>query len=151
MIDTAMFKRFITFDRAFQVRVAIVVVLLFVIRWEGQEAGKQGVLLSKLSAEQAMVLKIPAMQAELVALEQAAAAKEAAKIKPKVDNGFHLEGIMIDNNDFTALVNGEIHVVGDVIGKYKIVQITAQGVAVSNAETGLPEMISLPEDLFTEK
>ncbi len=152
MIDTAMFKRFVTFDRAFQVRVALVVILLFVIRWEGQEAGKQSGLLARLSAEQATVLRIPEMQAKLAAIEQAAAAAKAqAEVKPKIDNGFHLEGVVIDNDGFTALINGDIQVVGNVVGKYKIIEITAQGVAVSNSETGLPEVISLPEDLSLPK
>jgi hypothetical protein len=149
MMDITKFKRFVTFDRAFQVRVALVVGLLFLIRWEGQVAWKQEGLLAKLSVEQVLVAKIPEMQAKLVALQQAAVLQENAEVKP--DAGFHLEGIVIENNDFTALINGEIYVIGDVVGKYEIVQITPEGVAVLDRETNQPETIPLPDDGFTVK
>ena len=151
MIDANMFKRFVTFDRAFQVRVGIVVALLFVISGEGKYSGRQEKLLARLSAEQALVAKIPDMKAALAARAAEASATPEERAALKAQNGFHLEGILIQNNELTALVNGEAAAVGAVIGKYQVVEITPEGVAVSNRETNGIEVIALPNDPWEEK
>ena len=144
MIDVHMFKRFVTFDRAFQVRAGIIVVLLLLISWEGRQTARQEKLLTRLSAEQALVAKIPDMKAALAALAGPQAVVPGQKNAPRPDDGFHLQGILIQNNEWIALVNGEPAAVGAVIGKYEIVQITPTGVSLSNRDTNEIKVISLP-------
>ena len=139
-----MLKRFVTFDRAFQIRIAVIVVLLLLISAQGRENARQEKVLTRVLAEQALVAKLPDMKAALAArAAEAAAPQDNAAVK--VENGFHLQGVLLDRNDVGAMVNGELKVIGDVVGKYEIVQITAEGVAVADREANTLEVIPLPD------
>jgi len=145
MIDGRMLKRFIVFDRTFQLKAAVVVALMCLIRWEGFEEKRLEAARQRLSVEQLLVAKIPAMESQLAQRTRPVAPPQGGVLK-KEENGFRLEGILVTDHGMVALVNGEIRTVGDVVGLYEIVQINKDGVAVADRQTGLIEVMTIPHE-----
>ena len=138
-MKTNRFYRFFVLDSQFRLRVMVFIGLLILVGWQKHiiKVGETEFRQVKLNKD--LVSRIPEMQSTL----KGRYAKRNIMIPQAIE--LHLKGITRKKDIYYALIDGEIHMIGDSIKDYKITNITKEVVILENQTTHAVKQLYLPE------
>jgi len=124
--------RFLTSDRKLQLEALFLIAGFFILGMESCFFSKQAKDLRRLTAEKKLVQQIP--QFEKVTHSGRRSVKLAQVTTSGIKN-YQLSGISSSDGNFYALINDEVHKVGDTIGEYTITKIDPEAVTLQSNNT----------------
>lgn len=135
-------ERLVKFNRILQIKLIGGAVLLAAsVVLGGQLKALDGAL-AKSKADWELVMQVPAMEKQL-------RTKNLKLLKPEnqiiaIKN--ILEGTSFRDDVYQAIIDGEVYSTGDVIGDYKIIDITMKTILLENSKMFEIKELSFPEN-----
>ncbi|OGX35213.1 MAG: hypothetical protein A3C36_03125 [Omnitrophica WOR_2 bacterium RIFCSPHIGHO2_02_FULL_52_10] len=134
--------RLVKFNRILQIKLIGGAVLLAATGVLGARLKALDGAAAKSKAEWELVMQVPAMEKKLRTKNLKLLKPESQIIAIKTI----LEGTSFRDNVYQAVIDGEVYSTGDVIGDYKIIDITLKTILLENSKMFEIKELSFPEN-----
>ena len=134
-------RRLARFNRVLQFKLIGCVVLLIAAGAQSGILYDLDKMVAKVNAEWALVMKVQDMERKL-------RTKNLKLLKPEsqiIAISNILEGTSFRDNVYQAVIDGEVYSAGDMIGDYKIMNITLKTILLDNSKKFEIKELSFPE------
>ena len=133
--------RLIKFNRILQFKLIGIVVLLVASGMVGGKLKSLDGAAAKYRAEWELVMQVPAMEKKL-------RTKNLKLLQPEkqiIAIRNILEGTSFQDNVYQAVIDGEVYSAGDVIGDFKIIDITMRTILLENSKMYQIKELTFPD------
>jgi len=134
-------ERLVRFHRALRFKLAACALLLMAAGAQNRMLKDMDKTVARAKAERDLVLQVPAMEKKL-------RTENLKLLKPErqiiaIEN--ILEGTSFRDDVYHAIIDGEVYSTGDMIGDYKIINITLRTIMLENSKVFEIKELSFPE------
>lgn len=135
-------ERLVKFNRVLQLKLIGSVMLLVIAGALGGRLKALDGVVAKSKADWELVMQVPAMEKKL-------RTKNLKLLKPEkqiIAIRNILEGTSFRDDVYQAIIDGEVYSTGDMIGDYKIIDITMKTILLENSKMFEIKELSFPEN-----
>jgi hypothetical protein len=134
-------ERLVRFNRVLRLKLTVCIVLLIAAGVQSRMLKDMDKTVARAEAEHELVMQVPAMEKEL-------RTENLKLLKPErqiiaIKN--ILEGTSFRDDVYHAIIDGEVYSTGDMIGDYKIINITLRTIMLENSKIFEIKELSFPE------
>ena len=134
-------ERLVKFNKILQIKLVVVVVLLVASVVLGDRLKALDGEAARSKADWDMVMQVPAMEKKL-------RTKNLKLLQPEkqiIAIRNILEGTSFQDNVYQAVIDGEVYSAGDMIGDFKIIDITMRTILLENSKIYSIQELTFPE------